>query len=144
MPRQKPADAPEGNDLLKQIGLEPAVVAEPVINPNAKYFVGFAHTLGRRSEELPVKVWATNDVASDRKLWSDGNVQGLKTHCAVYCPEGNATEVVKAFGELHKLKQVKKTDWFTVSKNAVDEFANKLTTTQCEIVTEAKAKSKKK
>lgn len=115
----------------------------PEADPSNNHYVGFLHQIGARKEEIPIRVWSSNDIASDRKQWSEGVPQGLKTHRALHCKKGNADEVVAAFIKMYKAKQMKSPEWFTVSKKAVEEFSDSFAkNADYELVTEAKAKFK--
>lgn len=111
------------------------------------YFVGFLHPPNLRTEEIPFKVFSSNNVKESRETWEQGSVNGLKTHVALYCVEGNAIEVVEAFQRIYAAKSVpKKTGWYKISKKSIELFIQKLTTKNPKnyiVVSEAKAKIKR-
>ena len=109
------------------------------------YCVGFIHQTGIRGDAIPIKIFATNNVAGDRKTWEAAVPSGLKTHCAIYCKTGDAENVVAAWDKLYASSRIPKaTMWYQVSKKAVDSFAESVSrNSDYEIVSEAKAKFKK-
>lgn len=145
LPGQEGGEPPKARGRKKVDVVEVPDLPEPVpdVDPSRNYFVGWVHQVGVRKEEVNIKVFASNDIAADRKTWGAGVPQGLKTHRALACKNGNADEVVAAFVKMYSAKQVKSSDWFIVSKKSVEEFADKFAENpDYEIVTEAKAKLK--
>ena len=139
------ADSDEAEKLIRTMRLDDSApaVEEPVSGGAQKlHCVGFIHCVGLRAEEIPIKVFATNNVGNDRKTWEEGQPQNLKTHAAIYCHGGDADTIVSAWHKLNSTKSIEKSrGWYKVSKKAVDTFIEKLTqNAKYESVSEAKAK----
>lgn len=108
------------------------------------YCVGFIHQAGARASEIPIRVFATNNVGADRKTWQNGSSKNLKTYSAIYCDNGNADTVVAAWEKLHESSSMGN-GWYKVTKTAVSEFVSKFDSNDgYKKVSEAKAKLKKR
>lgn len=119
-------------------------ITVPTPAADSLYYVGFIHQVGLRKDEIPIKVWASNNIAADRKSWESGVPAGLKTHSALHCVSGDAKNVIAAWDKMNAAKAIPKSKaWYNVSKKTVDDFVAGLTrNSSYVVVTEAKAKFK--
>lgn len=110
---------------------------------NKRYCVGFLRPAdGSRSAEVHYKVFVSNNVGVDRKAWQEGSSFNLKTEKAILCDNGDADAVLAAWDKLYSKKAVKgKPGWYVVSKEAVNQFVDKVSGAKgYSSVTESKAK----
>ena len=109
------------------------------IDPNKRYFVYFIHELGRRGDNMPVKVGAVNDVGEYRKELEKGRENGLKTYIAIKCVKGDAEDVAKQFADKHDKSHLKN-GWYTGGKTMIDAFVADVEKNGYEKATEGRAR----
>ena len=128
------------DELLKVMGKATTPTPEPA--EDELFCVGFMHSMGARGEKIPVKVFATNDVALSKAAFQEANPSPQKIHAALLCVNGDAAVVVETWNRLYKTAKIEKAPgWFTVSKLEIDEFVKSVTANvNFMAVSEAKAK----